>query len=72
MYLFILLHGFVKIDTCTSIGCYMDLSKLLHMDLLKTLHGLVKVVVVVVFLALCQTKPTRSLTKISKLVEASP
>ena len=35
------------------------------------LHGLAKVVVVVVFLALCQTKPNRSLTNISKLVEAS-
>ena len=41
------------------------------MDLLKMLYGLLKVVVVVVFLALCQTKPNRSLTNISKLVEAS-
>ena len=25
-----LLHGFVRIDTWNSLGCYMDLSKLLH------------------------------------------
>ena len=45
------LHGFVKIDKWISQSCYMDL--------LKMLHGLVKVVVVVVvFLTLCQTKPS--------------
>ena len=58
-----LLNGFVNIDTL------MDFSKLLHefvkndiwnflsccMDLPKLLHGFVEVVV---FLALCQTKPS--------------
>ena len=53
--------GFVKIDTWISISCYMDLSKLLHgqsfyMDLS------------ILFLALCQTKPRLSWTKV---VEAS-
>ena len=37
------------------------------MDLLKLLHRFVKVFLC--FLALCQTKPSLSLTKISKLVE---
>ena len=53
--------GFVKIDTWISISCYMDLSKSLHgqscyMDLS------------ILFLALCQTKPRLSWTKV---VEAS-
>ena len=49
MHFYRLLYGFVKIDKWISQSCYMDL--------LKMLHGLVKVVVVVVvFLALCQNK----------------
>ena len=47
----------------------MDLSKLSH-GLFKLLLGFVKVCLCV-FLALCQTKPSWSLAKISKGVEAS-
>ena len=71
-----LIHGCLKVFTwifqtwyCISQNCYMDLSKLSH-GLLKLLLGFVKVCLFI-FLALCQTKPSRSLAKISKLVEAS-
>ena len=66
-----LLDGFVKIDTWISPSCYMDFSGLLH--------GFVKVVTWI-----CQScsmyfshftkqnrNQSRSLTEISKLVEAS-
>ena len=73
MYFSRLLHGFVKVDMLISISCWMDFSKLIiwsgYMDLIKLLNGYVKVFYV--FLALCQTKPSWSLTKISKLDEAS-
>ena len=76
MYFSKLVHGFVKIDTWISPSYYMDLSKLLngfvkvamwnclscYTDLSKPFH---------IFLALCQTKPSLDLTKISKLVEVS-
>ena len=45
---FKLLNGFVKIFTWISLGCYMDLSKLIigscYVDLSKLLFGFVKVV----------------------------
>ena len=63
--------------------CNIDFSKFWHeficfdMDLSKTLYGFLEVVawvyrVVYLFLAICQKKTSWSLTKISKLVEASP
>ena len=51
----------VKVVTWICQSCYLDLSKLLL--------GFVKLFCV--FLVLCQSKPRWSLTKISKLVEAS-
>ena len=58
-----LLHGFVKIDTWIFLSCFVDLSQSLP-GFVKLLHGFVKF-----FPALCQTKPSSSLTKISKLLE---
>ena len=61
-----LLNGFLKIDTWIYLRSYMDLSKLLH--------GFLKVVnmhlskLFYVFLALCWTKLSWSLTKISEVL----
>ena len=56
MEFFQLLHGFVKIDICISLGLHMHLSKLLH--------GFVKVV-------LCISGPLPKFEQYFKLVEAS-
>ena len=74
-----LLDGFVKIDAWISLISYMDLSKLtwisqqFYMDSSKLLGWFVKVVTWIgqtysMHLALYQTKPNWSLTKISKFV----
>ena len=55
------INRFVKIDICISPSFYMDLSNMIY-GFLFCYHRFVEVV-------LCQTKA--SLTKISKLVEAS-
>ena len=69
-----LLYGFCKIDTWISLSCHMYLSKDCYMDFSEVLNGFVKVgfsKLFYAFIDLCQTKPSWSLTKISKLVEAS-
>ena len=51
-----LLDGFDKIDTSTSLSCYMDLSKLLH--------GFVKVVTWIFKVALYFSRPWPNKTKL--------
>ena len=65
------LDGFVKIDIWISQSCYMDLSKSIHGFPFFLHVSFVLLHILHVFLALSQTKPNLSLTKISKLVEAS-
>ena len=76
LFFWIVEHGFVKTVTLISLSCHMDLSNF-YMYSSKLPHGFAKVVKVdllkllYVFIVLCQTKPSWSLIKISKLVEAS-
>ena len=77
-----LIHVFLLVVTWISRNWYMDFSNgksfisiSCCIDLSKLLHGFVNVFTLSklfsVFLALCQTKQSWGLTKISKLVEAS-
>ena len=54
-----LLNGFVEIDTWISMSFYMDIWQNCYMDLLKLLHGIVKVV-------LCISRPLPNKTKLDQ------